>query len=290
MDVQTLTEHLVELIRLTATDLPQDVEEALIKAKDQEEGRAKSTLEWMLKNAREARENSLPLCQDTGTLIFHVEHGQDISTRMVTEAARRAASEATKRIFLRPNAVDPISGKNSGDNTGHGAPYLHFEEVDKQGWLKVSLMLKGGGCENCGIQYSLPDSSLNAGRDMAGIKRCILDAALKAQGFGCAPGTLGVGVGGDRTTSYMESKLQFMRKLDDENRDDLLAQVEREMHEKVNELGIGPMGFGGKNSILGVKIGIRHRLPASFFVSVSYMCWAFRRHSMIVESDTVSYQ
>ncbi len=290
MDMQTLTEHLVELIRLTATDLPQDVEAALTRAKDEEEGRAKSTLEWMLKNAHEARENSLPLCQDTGTLIFHVEHGQDVSTRMITEAAGAAAAEATRRIYLRPNAVNPITGKNSGDNTGYGAPYLHFEEVDRKGWSKISLMLKGGGSENCGIQYTLPDSSLKAGRDMAGIKRCILDAALKAQGFGCAPGTLGVGVGGDRTTSYMESKLQFMRKLDDENSDEQLAEVEKEMHDKVNQLGIGPMGFGGKNSILGVKIGIRHRLPACFFVSVSYMCWAFRRHTMIIDGEAVSYQ
>lgn len=290
MDVKTLTKHLVELIRLTATDLPHDIEDALIKAKDQEEGRAKSTLEWMLKNVHEARENSLPLCQDTGTLIFHVEHGQDISTRMIKEAARAAAAEATKRIYLRPNAVDPITGKNSGDNTGLGSPYLHFEEVDKPGCLKVSLMLKGGGSENCGVQYTLPDSNLDAGRDMAGIKKCILDSALKAQGFGCAPGTLGVGVGGDRTTSYLESKLQFMRKLDDENKDETLAGVEREMHQKVNELGIGPMGFGGKNSILGVKIGIRHRLPACFFVSVSYMCWAFRRHSMTIEGSSVSYE
>ncbi len=283
MEIGTLQEHLLELIRKTACDLPPDVERALTAARDGEQDRARSTLDWMLKNVAEARERSMPICQDTGSILFTVEHGPDVRPAMIEQAARAAAAEATRRVYLRPNAVHPVSGKNSGDNNGVGAPFVHFHEVDAPGALTVMLMLKGGGSENCGVQYTLPDAAIEAGRDMRGVKRCILNAALKAQGFGCAPGTLGVGVGGDRLTSYLESKRQFLRKLDDENPDPELAAIEREMLDKVNQLGIGPMGFSGHNTILGVKLGVRHRHPASFFVSVSYMCWAFRRRTLRFE-------
>ncbi len=290
METEALTEHLVELIRRAACDLPPDVTQALEAARDGEQDRARSTLELMLHNAAEAREHSVPICQDTGALLFHIEHGPDILPREVADAARAAAAEATRRVYLRPNAVHPLTGRNSGDNTGAGAPYLHFDQVDEPGLLVVRLMLKGGGSENCGVQYTLPDGAIGAGRDLSGVKRCILDAALKAQGFGCAPGTLGVGVGGDRMTSYTESKLQFLRRLDDENPDSELAAVEREMLDKVNRLGIGPMGFSGNNTILGVKLGVRHRHPACFFVSVSYMCWAYRRRTLTLRGDRAAIE
>jgi fumarate hydratase class I len=289
MNTTALTEQLGELIRRTSCDLPKDIELSLRSARDQEQDRARSTLDWMLQNVREAREGNLPICQDTGTMLFFVEHGPDVRPDPIAAAVRTAAAAATRDSILRPNAVHPLSGKNSGNNTGLGAPYLHFEEVAKPGHLTVKLMLKGGGSENCGVQYTLPDTSIQAGRDLSGVKRCILNAALRAQGFGCAPGTLGVGVGGDRMTSYLESKVQFFRQLGDNNPDPELAAVEREMLDKVNQLGIGPMGFSGKNTILGVKIGLRHRHPASFFVSVSYMCWAYRRRTMTVEDGQVRY-
>ncbi len=289
MDPATLTDQFVELIRQAACDLPPDVEQALVAARDSEQGRARSTLDWMLRNVAEARERSMPICQDTGSLVFYADHGPDVRPEVISVAAGRAAAEATRLIYLRPNAVHPLSGKNSGDNVGIGAPYVHFTEVDRPGELTVRLMLKGGGSENCGVQYTLPDTAIKAGRELSGIKRCILDAALKAQGFGCAPGVLGVGVGGDRLTSYLESKEQFFRKLDDENPDAELAAVEREMLEKVNRLGIGPMGFSGKTTVLGIKLGVRHRHPASFFVSVSYMCWAYRRRTMTIENGQAWY-
>lgn len=289
MDAQTLKKHLLELIRLAACELAPDVERALVQARDREEGRARSTLEWMLKNAAEAREFSVPICQDTGSLIFYVGHGREVRPGVFMQAAREATAEATERSYLRPNAVDPITGKNSGNNVGRGAPYFHFNQVDDDKALRVRLMLKGGGSENCGVQYTLPDNSIQAGRDLTGVKRCILDAALRAQGFGCAPGVLGVGIGGDRMTSYMESKEQFFRKLDDRNPDPVLAQLEGEMLQKVCELGIGPMGFGGKTTLLGVKAGIRHRLPACYFVSVSYTCWAYRRRSMEIVNGQAGY-
>ncbi|HUU01356.1 MAG TPA: fumarate hydratase [Myxococcota bacterium] len=285
-----LSQSFLELVRLTACDLAPDVEHALAAARDAEDGRARSTLDWMLKNAAEARRNSLPVCQDTGTLVFYVDHGPEIMTDDIQRAASQAVAEATRKSYLRPNAVDPISGKNSGDNIGRGSPYFHFNQIADKGRLRVRLMLKGGGSENCGVQYSLPDSKLHAGRDLQGIKRCILDAAYRAQGFGCAPGTLGVGIGGDRGSSYLESKEQLFRKQGEPNHDKDLDVLERELTETLNRLEIGPMGFGGKTTVLGVKIGLRHRLPACYFVTISYMCWAYRRRSMTIEGDSVVYE
>ncbi len=286
---EKLNQRFLELVRLAACELAPDVEHALAAARDAEEGRARSTLDWMLKNAAEGGHNSLPICQDTGTLIFYVDHSPDILTAEIERAACEAVAEATRRSYLRPNAVDPISGKNSGDNIGRGSPYFHFNQTVGHEQLRVRLMLKGGGSENCGIQYSLPDGSLHAGRDLQGVKRCILDSAFRAQGFGCAPGTLGVGVGGDRGSSYIESKEQLFRSQGEPNPDKELDALERELTEKINSLGIGPMGFGGKTTVLGVKIGLRHRLPACYFVTISYMCWAYRRRSMTIKGDEVVY-
>ncbi|RME26646.1 MAG: fumarate hydratase [Deltaproteobacteria bacterium] len=283
MNLEQVANHILELIRKTSTDLPADVENALRKAAETEQGRARTTLDLILKNVEAARESSTPICQDTGSLLFFVEHGPDVAQSDLQGAIEGAVVEATRRNWLRPNAVDPITGMNSGNNLGAGSPYVHFEQVNETGRLEVRLMLKGGGSENCGVQYALPDSALGAGRDVRGIKRCLVDAVVRAQGFGCAPGTLGVGIGGDRMTSYLESKLQLLRPLDDTNPDPVLADIEREMLEKLNGLGIGPMGFGGKTTLLGLKIGKRHRLPACFFVSVSYMCWAYRRRRLLVD-------
>ena len=285
-----LREPLLELFRRAATDLPGDVEAILAAARKKEEegSAAKNALAVILENVRLAREKSTPICQDTGTPVLFVDHPLGWSTKRIEEEIRWAAAEATKRSYLRPNAVHPITGKNSGDNTGIGYPYVHFHEWDRRE-VRVRMLLKGGGSENCGIQYSLPDSNLGAGRDLRGIKKCVLDAVFRAQGYGCAPGILGVGVGGDRVSSFEESKIQLFRAPGDENPDPVLSEMEKEILEKANRLGIGPMGFGGKTTILAVKIGVRHRLPASFFVSVSYFCWAARRKTMTVKNGEVSY-
>ena len=188
--------------------------------------------------------------------------------------------------LLRPNAVDSITGKNTGDNLGDDHyPTIHFEEVGGD-TLTVEMMLKGGGCENVGMQYKLPNSELNAGRDLDGVRKVVLDAVYQAQGKGCAPGILGVAIGGDRGSSYIASKEALLRKLDDQNEDPSLAEFEQTVYEQANQLGIGPMGFGGKTT---VKAKSTHRLPASFFVSVSYMCWAYRRRKMTVFADEVTF-
>jgi fumarate hydratase, class I len=278
-----LTEALLELVRKAATDLPQDMEKSLSDAKANEEpgSSAESTLETILANVRLAREHSTPICQDTGTPIFEVHYPLGISTRLVTQQIRQAVAQATARAYLRPNAVDSLTGKNSGDNTGDEFPTVHFHEWEEE-HLHIDLLLKGGGCENVSTQYKLPDGGLKAGRDLDGVRRVVLDAVHQAQGKGCAPGVLGVAIGGDRGSSYIKSKQQLLRPMEDVNEHEELAGLEQQIYEEANQLGIGPMGFGGKTTVLGVKVGAQHRLPASYFVSIAYMCWANRRAAMDV--------
>mgnify|MGYP001172824946 FL=1 len=288
--MQDLTEAFVELIRRASTQLPADMERALRQARDQEEpgSAAQKALDTILKNVEMSRARSSAICQDTGTPIFTIHYPLGVSTRALADQIRRACAIATERSYLRPNAVDSLTGKNSGDNTGVDFPTMHFEEWDEEG-IKVDLILKGGGCENVSTQYELPNSELGAGRDLEGVRRVVLDAVHKAQGLGCSPGVLGIAIGGDRGTSYLKSKQLLLRPVDDTNEQPELAALEQRLLEETNQLGIGPMGFGGKTTVLGVKIGTLHRLPASFFVSVAYMCWANRRASMRVIGEEITY-
>lgn len=290
--MHNLTDHILELIRIAATDLPPDVENSLQNAKESEEpgSAAYNALSTILKNIEMARENSTPICQDTGTPIFYVYYPESWSTRKLRAQIEEAVVLATKKSYLRPNAVNSLTGKNTGNNIGdQHYPTVHFEEVDGE-TLTIDLILKGGGCENVGAQYSLPYSDIGAGRDLEGVRKVVLDAVYKAQGKGCAPGILGVAVGGDRGSSYYASKEVLFRKLDDVNQDPELANLENRLTEESNQLGIGPMGFGGKTTILGTKLTHLHRLPASYFVSVSYMCWAYRRRRMVWQDGNIQYE
>jgi fumarate hydratase class I len=287
-----LTEKILELIRRTSSSLPADVE-ARLKASIEKEApgsAARGALETIMKNIELSRQNSTPICQDTGTPIFYVYYPEGWSTRKLREQVRAALAEATKRSYMRPNAVDAIYDKNTGNNLGgDDFPYMHFEEVDAEQPLMIELMLKGGGCENVGAQYSLPNNELGAGRDLAGVRKVVLDAVQKAQGQGCAPGILGVAIGGDRGSSYVKSKEVLFDQLGERNADPELASLEERLTEEANTLGIGPMGFGGKTTVIDTKITGLSRLPASYFVSVSYMCWAYRRRKMTVKGDEVIY-
>jgi len=287
-----ITNEVLELIRRTSSSLPKDVEDRLKASIEKEEpgSAARGALETIMKNIELSRSKSTPICQDTGTPIFYVHYPERWSTRKLKEQIRAAMVEATKKSFMRPNAVDAIYDKNSGNNLGgEDFPSIHFEEVDADQPLTVELMLKGGGCENVGAQYSLPDSSVGAGRDLAGVRKVVLDAVQKAQGKGCAPGILGVSIGGDRGSSYIKSKEVLFSKMGTRNEDPEIAQLEERLTEESNQLGIGPMGFGGKTTVLDTKITGMHRLPASYFVTVSYMCWAYRRRKLTIKGDEVEY-
>jgi fumarate hydratase class I len=289
--MRDFTSELLELIRLTSTDLPKQVEERLKAALANEEpgSAAQAALETILKNVAMTRKNSTPICQDTGTPIFYIQAPTSVDKEELTSQIRNAVKLATEKSYLRPNAVDPVTGKNTGNNLGDKHfPSIHFQTSENDVFT-IDLILKGGGCENVGAQYSLPDYELNADRDLEGVRKVALDAVFCAQGEGCAPGFLGIAIGGDRGTSYAASKEVFLRDPDDTNQNAELEQLENLITAQANQLGIGPMGFGGKSTLLDTKIASTYRLPASFFVTISYMCWAFRHHKMIVQSNDVTY-
>ena len=284
--MKALPESLLELIRRTSAEIPDDVQRTILKALEVEKQGtiAASALQIIERNIELARRKSQPICQDTGSILFYVDGPVGLDQVAFGEVAREAVKLATRKGFLRQNSVDSLTGVNDGTNVGPGSPTLHFHQ-HRAPEIQVRLALKGGGCENVGAQYSLPFERLKADRDLDGCRKVILDAVLQAQGKGCGPGVLGVCIGGDRATGYEFSKTQFLRRLDDRNPVPELDRLEQDVLTTANELGIGPMGFGGKTTLLGVKACAANRLPASFFVSISYMCWAFRRQGVSLGAD-----
>ena len=279
MDVEA---KVLDLIRRTACELPSDILEALPAAKQQEnEVPAQLTLATIAQNCALAECQNTPMCQDTGTLTFFWKVPAGTAQRPLVEATARAVREATERGWLRKNTIDTLSGASVDDNVAEGIPVHHFEEADVAA-PEVTLLLKGGGSENMSCQYSLPDTRLGAGRDLAGVRACILDAVNRIQGQGCAPGILGICIGADRAEGYAVAKLQLLRRLDDASPNPVLADLETRLLNEANTLGIGPMGLGGKTTLLGVKIASCTRLPASYFVTIAYCCWACRRQTAIL--------
>jgi fumarate hydratase, class I len=279
--MQFLQNSLVELITQTSTNLPPDVRAAMRATglAEKPDTQASQALNIIFSNIDMAADDSGAICQDTGMPTFFVHTPVGVNQIEIKKAIRAAVAEATKLGKLRPNSVDSLTGKNSGDNLGPGTPVIHFEQWE-QDEIEVKLILKGGGCENKNVQYSLPatlEKLGSAGRNLEGVRKCILHAVWEAQGQGCAPGALGVCIGSDRAHGYDVAKEQLFRTLDDVNPDPVLAELEARIMKEANELGVGAMGFGGNVSLIGCKIAAANRLPASFFVSVAYNCWAFRR-------------
>src|SRR5271154_1301708 len=279
--MQFLHESLVELITQTSTNLPPDVRAAMGIAIENEtpHTQASQALSVIASNIDMATDDVGPICQDTGMPTFFVHTPVGVNQIAIRKAIRSAVADATKRGKLRPNSVDSLTGKNTGDNLGIETPVIHFEQWEQDD-IEVKLILKGGGCENKNIQYSLPCELEHLGRadrNLEGVRKCILHAVWQAQGQGCAPGALGVCIGSDRAHGYLLAKNELFRTLDDVNPNPVLAKLEAEIMEEANRIGVGAMGFGGKASLIGCKITAANRLPASFFVSVAYECWAFRR-------------
>ena len=288
MNKAKFTEKILELIRRTSAFLPQDVEQVLaVKKKLEQPGsKADFALDLVMQNIGLAKRYSLPICQDTGLLNFYVKCPIGFDQMTLQEAIEDAVVAATKKGYLRQNSVDSLTGKNSGTNLGPGSPAFKFVQTRDEN-LDIRLIQKGGGCENMSTQYKLPGEfdGKKFGRDLEGIRACILDAVYQAQGKGCSPGFLGVSVGGDRASGYDWAKYQLLREIDDVNPIADLARLEARIMKEANELEIGPMGFGGKMTIGCCKIGFRNRLPASFFVSIAYMCWAYRRRGLVLNQD-----
>jgi len=289
--VRAFKESMLELITKTSTTLPADVRRAIAAALEQEEPgtRAAQALAIIATNVDMACETEGPICQDTGMPTFEIKVPVGVNQIVLKQQILEAIAEATRLGKLRPNSVDSLTGKNSGTNLGPGTPIIHFEQWENEEEIEVRLILKGGGCENQNAQYSLPCELPHLGRadrNLDGVRKCILHAIWQAQGQGCSAGAVGVCIGGDRASGYHHAKLQLFRPLDDVNPDPDLARLEEYILKAANTLNIGTMGFGGRVTLIGCKIGALNRLPASFFVSVAYDCWAFRRLGVVLDART----
>ena len=282
----SVVDKLVKLIRETSSSLPPDVLKALKSAlrRERRGSSAAVVLKTILDNCAIAAKRGTPLCQDTGTLTFFVD--ERLRRKVTPAVIGKAVAIATAKGYLRKNTIDAVTGKSYDDNCAEGAPVIHYASAPSSlipHPSSLTLILKGGGSENMSRQYSLPDATLGAGRDLEGVRKCILDAVQKIQGYGCAPGILGVCIGGDRATGYEVAKEQLLRPLDEaegRGKREEVVKLEKRVLKEANGLGIGPMGLGGKTTLLGVKIAARSRVPASFFVTIAYMCWACRRRTV----------
>jgi len=280
--------NILELVRRTSAFLPPDVSEVIDthRALEQAGSKADLALSLVAQNIALAKRNSAPICQDTGTITFYITTPVGFDQIELEKLCEEAVAEATAKGHLRQNSVDSITGHNTGNNLGPGSPVFHWHQ-HRLDTVDIRLILKGGGCENMSAQYSLP-ATLNGkkwDRDLEGVRGCILDAVWQAQGKGCGPGFLGVCIGGDRATGYEAAKHELLRMVDDVSPDPRLAELEARIMDEANKLDIGPMGFGGKLTVGCCKIGARNRLPASFFVSVAYMCWAYRRRGVVLDAE-----
>ena len=279
-----LQDSLLSLVRETTSSLPEDVVAALRSSlrREPKGSSAGVVLKTILDNCALAKKTVSPLCQDTGTLTFFVD--RRLCGKVTPAAVSKAVAKATELGYLRKNTIDAVTGRSFDDNCAEGAPVVKYVDAGDSSPFpanSVTLVMKGGGSENMSRQYSLPNAAIGAGRDLEGVRKCVLDAVVGIQGQGCAPGILGVCIGGDRATGYEVAKEQLLRPLDEKaSGDPALRRLEKRILKEANSLGIGPMGLGGKTTLLGVKIAARTRVPASFFVTVAYMCWACRRRSI----------
>lgn len=290
MNIEQLQQSMYKLIVETSTNLPKDVRRAVKSAKARENAgtRAAMSLDTITTNIKMADDNISPICQDTGMPTFKIKTPVGVNQIQIEKAIYTAIEQATKDGKLRPNSVDSLDGSNSGNNLGPGTPVIKFEQWEED-YIDARLILKGGGCENKNIQYSLPcelEGIGKAGRDLDGIRKCIMHSVYQAQGQGCSAGFIGVGIGGDRSSGYELAKTQLFRGVDDVNENEDLRKLEEYVMTHANELGIGTMGFGGETTLLGCKVGVMNRLPASFFVSVAYNCWAYRRLGVSINAET----
>lgn len=283
---ETLSNVALNLIKTAATVLPQDVKQALRKAHEQETNlTGKTQLEAILRNIELAEKQKAPLCQDTGTIAFFVKAGSRVKDLDKFEATLgEAVRDATKQIPLRPNAVDPFTQENSGNNLGRCAPLVYWEIVPGNE-VEIAVMLKGGGSENVSVL-----GMLNPGEGVKGLKRFVVDAVVRAGAQPCPPTVLGVAVGGGADVAVTLAKKALLRRLNEQNSDPGLAELELELLDAANSTGIGPMGLGGDVTVLGVHVDYAFRHPASFPVAVVFSCWCDRRASARITSEgRVSY-
>ncbi|MEM3360326.1 MAG: fumarate hydratase [Candidatus Bathyarchaeia archaeon] len=286
MKIETVENVAFNLIKQAVIYLPEDVKQALKKAYEGETSEAaKTQLKAILDNIELAEKYQAPICQDTGTIIFYVSAGAEVrGLDKIENALVNAARKATKEIPLRPNAVDLFTQKNSGDNTGRFIPYVHWEIVPGD-MLDLTVMTKGGGSENvCLTGMLVPGEGIN------GLKKFVIESIIKAGAQPCPPTIVGVAMGGGADIAMKLAKKALLRPLNEPNPNPEIAKLEKELYEAANMTGIGPMGLGGKTTVLGVHVEYAFRHPASFPAAVAFNCWAARRASARIHADgTVEY-
>lgn len=272
-----LVRAIVEMYRVAISELPQDVVRALrAAAKHEQQPRAKYVLNTMMRNIALAKTATRPLCQDTGIPLFYVQYQSKKYKQLeLKRIIKDATNLATKEVPLRANAFDLVAGKVIGNY-----PVIYFKETSDTS--SIQLLLKGGGSENVSRIYQLPDTNLGAERDFAGIEKCVLDTMIKAQGRGCPPYIIGVAVCGSMEEASYRAKNRHLLPLTKHNSNPTLAAFEKRLLTKINALGIGPMGVGGKTTALAVKCTTRYVHPASWFVGISVGCWSMRRTTLLL--------
>ncbi len=283
MNKQTsiLEQAAFNLIKQAVVYLPDEVKAALQKAHAEETSAiGKTQLKAILDNVALAEKNQAPVCQDTGTLTFYVKAGSNVKhLDLVEEALANAVRKATAEVPLRPNAVNPLTQKNSGDNTGRLIPAVHWEIVAGES-VEVTVLAKGGGSQNVSALGMLsPSEGLKA------LKRFVVDAVVKAGAQPCPPTILGVGFGGNPNIAMDLAEKTLLRPLGEAHAEPEVAALERELFEAANMTEVGPMGLGGKTTVLAVHVDYAFRHPASFPVAVMFNCWASRHASARIHVD-----
>jgi len=264
---KTIKNTTVELLRNAATKLPSDVKESLKKAYEKEKGTAKTNLKTILDNIKLAEKTKTPLCQDTGILIFYVKN----PVKNIEKAIINAVKEATKKIPLRPNAVHPLTRKNTNNNVGKKIPYINYDFTDDD-FTEITVLPKGAGSENTSAFIML-----NPSDGIKGIKEFALNTVVKAGGNPCPPTIVGIGIGGSADLSMKLAKKALLRPINTHHKEKKIAKLEKELYDAFNLTGIGPMGLGGKITVLGVNIEYASCHTASLPVSINLNCWAARK-------------
>jgi len=280
MDFDNIKKGIVQLIKKAETELPEDVISSLEKAYVIEEGIAKTQIGAILENIRLARESKRPMCQDTGIQTFFVEIGIDFPhIDKLKDLILDAVKTATTEIPLRPNTLHPLTGENHKDNSGEHVPYITWE-FTKGKDVTIVAFPKGGGSENMSKL-----GMLKPGVGIEGVKDFVVNQIVDAGGQPCPPTVVGIGIGGGADLSLKLGKKALLRPVGVRHKDKSIASIEKELIERINESGIGPMGLGGKTTVLDVHVEIAHRHPASLPVGIAVQCWADRRAKMVIHSD-----
>ena len=262
--------------------LPDDVEARLIEvSKNEYFESAKTMYDCILRNISLAKKLKRPLCQDTGVLQYFVDVGTEFPYMDdIEDIIKEAAAKATLETPLRPNVVKPLGEHNTGNNVGYDAPYIEYELVPHSSDLRLRLYMAGGGC-------SLPGRSkvLMPLEGVDGVKKFVYQTVVDWGVNACPPLCIGIGLGTCAATSAMLSKKALLRPIGTHNKYPEIAQLEDEIREGLDHLGIAPLGFGGSRSVLSVNIEAAGHHPATLGVGITTGCWATRRGDIIIHKD-----